>query len=215
MRRPERSGEVSVMKKKKNKNSNLENFKFVFVAILLVTVVLVYFNHIGNLSSEKKKATSKTELEELISYDMSGNYPKTPRDVVKLHCRYFKILYGNNSVTDDDLVLLNQQLRSLYASELLLINGENDNLVSLKKNIEKMKEDGYTYQVYELPEASQVKYYTKDGMDMAALEITLTINTSDGKAYLYVLYVLMKEDDKWKIYAWGAPSTSSSTISGQ
>ncbi|MBQ9609258.1 MAG: hypothetical protein IJV15_07445 [Lachnospiraceae bacterium] len=203
------------MKKKKNKNSNLDNFKFVFVAILLVTVVLIYFNHVGNLSSEKKKAANKTELEELVSYDMYGNYPKTPRDVVKLHCRYFKMLYGDKGITDDDLVLLNQQIRNLYASELLLINGENDNLVSLKRNIEKMKEDGYTYQVYELPEASQVKYYTKDGKDMAALEITLTINTSDGKAYMYVLYVLKKEDDKWKIYAWGAPSTSSSTISGQ
>ena len=194
------------------KKDKLQTVKFILVAIFLVAIVLIYYNHLGNLSANKKKKVNKTELQELSDYDMVGNYPKTPRDVVKLHCRYFKMMYGEG-VSDDDLVVLNQQVRNLYASDLIMINEENDNLVKLKKNIEKMKEEGYSYQVYELPEASQVKYYTKDGAEMAALEVTLTINTSDSKAYMYVLYVLKKENDKWKINAWGATPSGGQSIS--
>lgn len=193
----------------KKKKGSLETVKFVLVAIFLVIIVLIYFNHLGNRSSKRKAEATKTETEELSVYDFVGNYPKTPRDVVKLHCRYFKLLYGDG-VSDDDLVILNQQVRNLYSQEILAFNTENDNLVNLKKNITKMKEEGYNYKVYELPEASQVKYYKSDGREMAALEVTLTIDTSDSKAYMYVLYVLVKENDKWKIYAWGAPAMNGS-----
>ena len=193
----------------KKKKGSLETVKLVLVAIFLVVIVLIYFNHLGNRSSKRKAEATKTETEELCVYDFVGNYPKTPRDVVKLHCRYFKLLYGDG-VSDDDLVILNQQVRNLYSQEILAFNTENDNLVNLKKNITKMKEEGYNYKVYELPEASQVKYYKSDGREMAALEVTLTIDTSDSKAYMYVLYVLVKENDNWKIYAWGAPAMNSS-----
>ena len=192
----------------KKKKGSLETVKFILVAIFLVAIILLYFNHLGNRSSKQKAAAAKTEMEELETYDFVSNYPKTPRDVVKMHCRFFKLLYGEG-VSDDDLVILNQQLRYLYSQEILAFNTENDNLVTLKKNITKMKEEGYNYKVYELPEASQVKYYKSDGREMAALEVTLTLDTSESKAYMYVTYVLVKEDDNWKIFAWGAPAMNS------
>ena len=43
------------------------------------------------------------EIEQLSNYNMVDNYPKTPRDVVKLHNRYFKLFYGK-PLTDDELV---------------------------------------------------------------------------------------------------------------
>ncbi|MBO6114206.1 MAG: hypothetical protein J6P57_04020 [Lachnospiraceae bacterium] len=191
----------------KKKKGSLETVKFVLVAIFLVAIVLIYFNHLGNRSSKRKEAATKSEMEELETFDFISNYPKTPRDVVKMHCRFFKLLYGEG-VSDDDLVILNQQVRNLYSQEILAFNTENDNLVNLKKNIQKMKDEGYNYKVYELPEASQVKYYKREGREMAALEITLTLDTSESKSYMYVVYVLIKENDKWKIYAWGAPDMS-------
>ena len=192
----------------KKKKGSLETVKFIVVAIFLVAVVLIYFNHLGNRSSKRKEEATKTETDELETYDFISNYPKTPRDVVKMHCRFFKLMYGDG-VSDDDLVILNQQVRNLYSQEILAFNTENDNLVNLKKNINKMKEDGFNYKFYELPEASQVKYYKRDGREMAALEVTLTLDTSESKSYMYVVYVLIKENDDWKIYAWGAPDMSS------
>ena len=54
----------------------------------------------------------------------------------------------------------------------------------------------------ELPEASQVKYFKADGNEMAKLEIKCTLKTEDGKGYLYLDYLLIKENGRWKIYGW-------------
>lgn len=42
-----------------------------------------------------------------------------------------------------------------------MANPESDSLANLQKDIEAVKEQGYTYKMCELPEASQVQYFTK------------------------------------------------------
>ena len=49
-----------------------------------------------------------------------------------------------------------------------------------------------------------------DGNEMAQLEVKLTLDTEEGKGYLYEEYVLIKEGDNWKIYGW-MPAASSET----
>lgn len=176
--------------------------KTVAIAAFFVAIFLIYFNSLGNKSSQPRSEKAKTEVEQLSSYDMLGNYPKTPRDVVKLHCRFFKIFYGEK-LTDDELYILNQQVRYLYSSDLLALNNENANLINLKNSIEKMDEEGYLYKSFTLPEASQIKEYTQNGIEMATMEVTVTIDMEDTIGYLYVQYVLVKENDQWKIEAWG------------
>lgn len=185
---------------KKEKNGSM--LKFAIIAILLVGMILMYFNHLSNKSSERRTEKEKTEIEQLSDYNMVDDYPKTPRDVVKLHNRYLKLFYSKK-LTDDELVILNQQVRYLYSEELLAFNTENVTLNDLKKNIGKMKEEGYTYKLCELPEPSQIKLYTRDGKEMATLEVTITVETKDSMGYMYEQYVLVKENDEWKILAWG------------
>lgn len=185
-------------KKKKDTSS----IKTIIVAVVLVFIVLYYFNHLSNKSSIERSDKVVTELELLTNYDMLAEYPKTPRDVVKLHNRYFKLFYGEE-LTDDELVILNQQVRYLYASELLMMNDENSNLKALKDNIEKMKEEKYTYKSYELPEPSQIIYYTQEGIEMATLEVVITVDMEDSMGYVYMQYVLVKENEQWKILTWG------------
>ena len=166
---------------------------------------MIYFNSLGNKSSEPRSEKAETEVEQLSNYDMVGNYPKTPRDVVKLHNRYLEMFYGEESVSDDELYILNQQVRNLYSSELLALNNENTNLQNLDNSIDKMKKEGYVYKTYELPEASQIIYYTQNGVEMATMEVTVTVDMEKEKSmgYLYIQYVLVKENEQWKILAWG------------
>ncbi len=187
------------MSEQKNKKSS--GIKTVVIAIFLVAIVLFYFNYLSNRSSIDRTPAEETELQQLMEHNMVGEYPKTPRDVVKLHCRYFKQFYGEE-LTDDELVVLNQQVRCLYSSDLLDVNPENDNLKALKKSIEASK-DKYIYKSYALPEASQIEYYTQNGVEMATLEVTITVETEDSMGYLYEQYVLVEENDQWKILAWG------------
>ncbi len=178
------------------------SIKSVIVVILLIAIVLFYFNYLSNRSSEQKTQREIDELTALSEYDMITEYPKTPRDVVKLHCRFFKVFYGQE-LTDDDLYILNQQIRHLYSTELLSYNSEPDTLKSLKKSIENMRSEKYEYKSFLLPEASQVKTYTQNGREMATMEVEITLDTKDSAGYLYLQYVLVKENEQWKILAWG------------
>lgn len=191
------------MAKGKRRSSGL---KTVILAIFFVVIFLVFFKSLSDRAGEKRTEEAATEIDYLMNYDLYGNYPRTPRDVAKLHNRYFEILYGEG-VTDEELVVMNQKIRGLYSSELLMYNDENTNLNKLKDNIEAVEEAGYEYRSYELPEASQVVYYTQEGKEMATLEVKIVLNVKNGMEYMYVKYVMVKENDQWRIHVWGISDT--------
>ena len=189
-----------------DKGSKLSGLKTVVLAIFFIVIFLVFFNHLGNRAGEKRTDEVASEIELLMEYDMYGNYPKTPRDVAKLHNRYFEVLYGEG-LSDEELVVMNQKIRGLYSGELLLYNDENTNLQKLKDNIVAVDEAGYEYRSFELPEASQVQYYTQEGVEMATLEVKIVFNVKKGMEYMYVKYVMVKENEQWKIHVWGISDT--------
>ena len=76
--------------------------KSVTIAIFFVAIVLFYFQSLNNRATEDKAEKKKTEREYLTDYDMIGDYPKTPRDVVKLYCRYYKLFYSQK-LDDEEL----------------------------------------------------------------------------------------------------------------
>lgn len=185
--------------KKKKENSSLKNL---ILAFFFVGIILVYFNHLSNNASRKRTISEKTDIETLVEYDMQGNYPKTPRDVVKLHCRYMKLFYSKK-LEDIEIKELNSKVIGLYSSELMRINTEETIYADLKANIKDMKKEGYVYLMYTLPEISQIKTYTKDGKNMATMEVEIALDTKEQKGYMYIQYVLVKENEQWKILAWG------------
>ncbi|MGN0367780.1 MAG: DUF6715 family protein [Wujia sp.] len=176
--------------------------KSVILAVFFVALVLFYFNYLSNKSSTRCNTTQKEELQKLLEYDMTLDYPNTPRDVAKLHNRYFKLFYGQ-SLSDEVLEKLNEKVRNLYCSELLAINPKDESLQRLKADIKDMKEKSLKYKLCELPEASQVETFTKDGKEMASLEVQITLNSSDEMGYFYQQYIMVKENGLWKIYGWG------------
>lgn len=186
----------------KRKNRIGSTLKPIIVAIFFVSLVLFYFNYLSDKSAEKKTVRQKDEIQKLSDYDMLNDYPKTPRDVVKLYCRYYKVFYGQ-SLKDEELKTLSSQISNLYADELLKYNTEQSMFKGLKTNIKEMQDEGITYKSYSLPEASQIKNYKQDGKEMAALEVEITVNMKKDKGLMYQQFVLVKENDKWKILAWG------------
>ena len=187
------------MTKKTQKKTTV---KSIIVAVFFVGIVLFYFNHLSNKSATRRTDAQKTEIQTLMEYDMDAEYPNTPRDLAKLHNRYFKQFYGQ-SLSDKELEALNKKVRALYCYDLLVANPESDSLDKLKYDIDAVKEEGYTYKLCELPEASQVETFTRDGKEMASLEVGITVYTKDAMEYIYRQYIMVKEDGRWKIYGWG------------
>jgi hypothetical protein len=182
------------------KNNSI--IKTVTVVVFLAAVILIFFNIVSRRNASTKDKANKTELEELTTLDIENDYPNTARDVVKLHCRYSKLIYGND-LDDSTLNTISTKMRELYSSALLNYNPEDSALQSMKDNISKMKDEGYTYKAYTLPEDSQISYYTQNGVDMASMEVTITMGTTEETGYYYRQYILVKENSRWKIYGWG------------
>ena len=190
----------SILKNKKNNNSII---KKITLAVFFVSIIMIYINHVGSKNKTAKKTEpNQTELEQLLSFDALKDYPKTARDVVKLHCRYSKLLYGSK-LSEEEMATLCWGMRKLYSSELLFYNPDNTAIDALKKDIEAMEEEGYSYKAYALPEVSQIKYYTQNGVEMASMEVTITLGAKKEAGYYYQQYVLVKENNLWKILAWG------------
>lgn len=189
--------------KKSEKPSGL---KTVLLTLFFLTIFLVFIYHVGGGSREKRSKELEAEIEQLMTYDMFSNYPKTPRDVAKLHNRYFELFYGE-TLSQEELTTLNQKVRCLYSSEILMYNSEALNLEMLKDNIDAVNEAGYEYRSYELPEASQVVFYTQNGVEMATLEVKIVFGVDGGMEYMYMKYVMVKENEQWKLHAWGRSDT--------
>jgi hypothetical protein len=185
------------------KNNSI--IKTVTVVVFLAAIILIFFNIVSRRNASTKYKANKTELEELTSLDLETDYPNSARDVVKLHCRYSKLIYGNDLEDVDDATLsrISDKMRALYSEELLSYNPQENALQSMKDNIDKMSEEGYTYKAYTLPEDSQINYYTQNGVDMASMEVTITMGTKEKTGYYYRQYILVKENSRWKIYGWG------------
>lgn len=185
------------------KKSFVSNLKTIIIAIALVALVLFYVKNLSDGSAKRRTQKQATELEQLMNYNMSLDYPNTPRDVVKLHNRYLKMFYTTD-LGDDELITMNDKVRSLYCLELLSVNPIESSVPNLKKDIEKVKKSDYQYKSYSLPEASQVQYFTKNGCEMATLDVVITVDMSDKTiGYMTIQYFLIKENEVWKIYGWG------------
>lgn len=184
---------------KKSKGSTI---KSIIVAIFLVALVLFYFNYLNNRSTKEKDKRKTDEIEELCDYNLDEDYPKTARDVLKLHNRYFNAFYSKD-LEDEQIQKMNANTRKLYAAELCSYNTEDDMYLRLKSNIEEMDEKDCKYKSFVLPEASQIEYYTRNGDEMATAEVEISVSVDGDVGSIFMQYVLIKENDQWKILAWG------------
>lgn len=174
------------------------------VLVILASIVLfVFFRMTQNASQRQDEPKSLTEMEKLLAYDFDGNYPKTVRDVMKLYCRYLKVVYSKDT-SDEAVGALNSQMRKLYVQKLLDYNNEDSQLEALKVEKASFEKDKTSLVGYTVAEASQVVYDTIEDEEYARIRVTMNIKagSSGGRDFTYVL--MKDEAGRWKIYGWTA-----------
>ncbi len=176
--------------------------KTITLVVFFVSIILIYVSHLSDKNAYKKTKPDKEELEYLLNYDMLNDYPKSARDVVKLHCRYSKLIYGCN-VDEDVISIVCSKMRQLYSQELLAYNPAANAVQRMKRDIDNMEKEEAVYRSFAVPEASQILYYKQYDKDMASMEVTVTMGAMENAGYYYQQYVLVKEGGYWKILAWG------------
>jgi hypothetical protein len=177
--------------------------KFVVILVLVAGVILAVYLRMTNQSknSAKQAEENMTETQTLKMYDMEAQYPKTARDVVKMHCRLLKCMY-NEDLSDDEYQQLNGQARQLFSAELLESNPESTQLSDLMKDVEEFQSAGKIYISYTVDSEDNVMYSTVDSKEYAMVLVTCNIKESTVTNAIEEEYLLCKEDGNWKIVGW-------------
>ena len=68
---------------------------FTFISIIAVILVMIYVNQTRQANKQKETSLEiLSEVEKLLEMDLDNDYPKTPRDVAKLHGDMTRLLYS-------------------------------------------------------------------------------------------------------------------------
>ena len=177
---------------------------FTIAAIIVVIGVIGFYITMSNRMSGRQAVKNTSEIEKLLNYDFQDDYPKTVRETVKLHCRYMKMAY-NNEFSKEELYDANKKIRELMDDELLTYNTEETQLKSLEEDVQYYKDNKQKYVSYTLPEASQIKYNTDEGVDYAKIRVGVIIRIDNATMKGSQEYLLRKDSMvRWKILGWMA-----------
>ena len=175
---------------------------FTTVILLFVIIGLLFFTYLSNRTNKSPDVTTDSEAQQLLNYDFENEYPKTPRETVKLHCDYLKNVYGDK-FAEEDLYTVNKNIRQLFDMELLEINAENEQLQKMKDELLLYKENKQKIVSYSLPEGSQVEKNTENGVEYAKLKVTLNLRVGSSPVSATQEYILRKDSmGQWKILGW-------------
>ena len=187
---------------------------FILRVVLIVLVVLAAYFVVSNRTKEGPNAEDGSEVDKLLNYDFTDQYPKTVKETVRLHCRYMKCAY-NNEFTEEELKKANQQIRNLYDDELLDYNEESAQLASLKEDIQYYADNKQKIISYSFGEDSQIEYNTEKNIDYAKIKVTVLLRKDSSSAKGQEEYILRKNDNgEWKILGWQAVKDSSTEDKG-
>lgn len=177
--------------------------RYIILAVLAVLIVLALYMRLTNRTpgSSQKADEQMNEVQTLKMYDLDKQYPKDARDVVKLHCRFLKALY-NEELEKEDIQTLNEQVRKLFSADLLAENPEESQMEALITDINKFHADGRTYISYEVDSGNNVLYTTTNGKDYAMLYVNCKLRENGKTKDIQEQYLLVKENDLWKIQGW-------------
>lgn len=177
------------------------------VVIMGIIAAVVIFGFYGMTKEPKGKNSGKkkTEAELLIEKDITGNYPETPREVLRLYGRITRCMY-NEDISDNEFEQLSDQLRLLFDEELLANNPRDKYMVELKADIASYKEEAKIISDYQVQRGSATEFGTIEDKQYATIKMSMFLQTTGTEKKYFKVYeeFLLREDEKkhWKILHW-------------
>ena len=165
-------------------------------------MVLATFIYQSQRADKIKETTLEklTEVEKMLKTDLEKDYPKTPRELAKLHGDMTRLLYSG--IEDDEIKELAIIIRDLYDKEFLDNNPKEKYLKNLYSDIALWREMKRKIENNFVVNEQDEELIVKDGKEYATAYISFTI-TEKGKTTELRRYIMRKdEENKWKILGW-------------
>lgn len=164
--------------------------------VLLVGSYVFWTNQNSDISSENVELT---KVQQLITKDITKNYPSTPREVVKIYNEIITCFY-NETYTEEELEALVDMTLLLMDEELAENNPKETYLQEVKADILEFEEAGRTIVSYTVESSNDVQFGTVGGRECATLETSYFIKEKTSYSKTYQVYMLRKNDaGEWKI----------------
>ncbi|NLL73933.1 MAG: hypothetical protein GX237_10450 [Clostridiales bacterium] len=185
------------MRKRKNPMSYVLAISFV----ILIVMVFLYLGRWQKENKMKEDSLEKlTEVEKVLALDFEKDFPKTPKEVAKLHGDMTRLLYSG--LEDDEVKDLAKKIRELCDEELLNNNPEEQYFNNLYTDLSLWKELGRKIENVFVVNEDKEETKVVDGVQHATAFISFTI-VEKGKTSELRRYIMRKNDDgKWKVLGW-------------
>lgn len=173
----------------------------IVVAAILISVFCVIIKR-GKTEKNTTMQTDNKEVSNLLNKDFETNYPKTPREVLKIYSRLSQCIYNEN-LKEEELRTVVEKMRQLFDKELLDHNTLEQHIEDLKKELKEYKKDKKTITNYMVENNSAVEYKTVNKVQYATIVATYLLNENEGYVKTYEKFILRQdENEKWKIVGW-------------
>jgi hypothetical protein len=174
---------------------------FTFISIIAVILVMIYVNQTRQANKQKETSLEiLSEVEKLLEMDLDNDYPKTPRDVAKLHGDMTRLLYSG--LEDGEIKNLAIKIRDLYDEEFLSKNPEEQYLTNLYSDIALWNQVNRRIEYNLVANKENEEFYELDGKKYATAYISFTIREK-GQTSELRRYIMRKDDEgKWKVVGW-------------
>ena len=180
----------------------MKNIKVLIIGIVCVTLVVGYYMYLSsrNTDDQPSGVDKRVEVVKIIEdTDLTKDYPKTPRSVVKLYNRIL-MSYYNEEYTDKQFLKIGDLQRGLLDEELLKNNERDAYFNNLRAEIKNYKENERTITSATVSSTSDVIYKIVDKRECAYVTSSYFIKEKSSYEKTLQRYVLRKDEEgKWKI----------------
>lgn len=181
----------------------LSKLKKPIIFTILAVLVVMYYIHLTHKDVDNTdKLAQKTD--ELLSKDMSKNYPSDYYDVVEYFLDMQKIVYKED-LSEDALVGYAQHMRATWDNELIAREGNDYEtyLTNFKNEVERFKDTNKYINEYKLQRRRDTITYTIGKENYAEVTAKYYMMNDGELVTFYEKYTLRKDlEDKWKILYW-------------
>lgn len=172
------------------------------VLIILIAGVVGVYAYLSSRSRSVADQASMTNVEKVLSRDLSYDYPPTPKELLKYYNEIQKCFYNENC-SDGEIEELVNRARELYDEELLANNELGVHIMSLKAEIKDYKDHKRVITAVSVAASTNVDFFEEDGYEFARIYCGYNVTEGSVTKQVRQIFLLRRDENRrWKIYGW-------------
>lgn len=173
----------------------------VSVILVLACAIVALYMYIDR-SGKTAKEPVNTVTEQILSKNLTTNYPPTPYSVAEFYCGIVECIYSADTTKEQLEALVRMELE-LFDEEFAALNPYDSLLATTKADLETAKGKNLVFTGYILDKASNVSKWKRDGMEYASIQFQLLSRSDSGSGGSYRNLIMRQDaEGNYKILGW-------------